>query len=93
MRILEDLWFGRIYPAENPLSKNSKVKELAELVTRNKDQLLATLNEQEKDRFERLCDCQSELEQVTECETFIAGFRLAAQMMAAVFCSGPSPEE
>ena len=61
-------------------------------VVRNEDDLKATLTEQQKEIFEKLKDCESELHGMNELEAFINGFKLATRIMIEVMHE-PSDKE
>ena len=58
------------------------------LLIQNEEKLLETLNEQEKDLFDKYKACQYEMTQITECQTFIKGFKLGARFIMACFENG-----
>ena len=45
MNILEELWYGNIEPAEYDISPSKEYKELLQLISRNEDNLLATMTD------------------------------------------------
>ena len=51
MKILEELWYGNIEPAEYDISPSREYKELILLISRNEDKLLATMTEDQKELF------------------------------------------
>lgn len=83
MKILEELWYGNIDPRQQKDS-TSRHKNLMHLVTVNEKKLLALLSDEAKEIYERLTDCQKELNDLEQCEMFIRGFKLGAQIMIEV---------
>ena len=76
MRILEEFWYGNINPVEIPFQRQWQFDKVFKLLTKNEEKLLETLNEQEKELFDKYKACQDEITQITECQTFIKGFKL-----------------
>lgn len=84
MKILEDLYYGNISPHERYIKQGSRVDKLVKLICKNEDELTAGLTEKQKETFEKLKDCTSELSCITEREAFSAGFILATRIMMQV---------
>lgn len=84
MKILSDLYFGNINPNERFIKHGSKVEELVKLISANEEALTESLNEKQKDRFEKFKDCTNELSCITESEAFTSGFILATRIMMQV---------
>ena len=77
---LEDLWYGNIFPNADYRKMSNKEKELLQYIARHNDDLGATLNENQKELFEKFKDCNSELSCINEKETFIYAFSLGAKI-------------
>ncbi len=86
MNILEELYFGNIRPNVN-YDKHSPLAELDRLYEKNRENLLKTLNDSEKETFEKFTDTQSEMEDIVHYQKFAYGFRLGASLMAAALNS------
>ena len=84
MTTLEDLYYGNIIPHERSIKRGSAYSEVLGYVVRNEDDLKATLTEQQKEIFEKLKDCESELYGMNEHESFVSGFKLAARIIIEV---------
>ncbi len=84
MRILEELWYGNVNLNYQLFQKNTRFSRLMNRLTKNEDKLLHSLNAEEKNTFEKYRECQAEITQICECEAFIKGFRLGAQIMLGV---------
>jgi len=85
MHILEEFWYGNINPMERPFQRQRKFDKTFRLLTKNEEKLLENLNEQEKEVFYKLKACYDEMMQITECQTFIKGFKLGARFVIACF--------
>lgn len=88
LRILEEFWYGNINPVEIPFQRQRQFDKVFKLLTRNEEKLLETLNEQEKELFDKYKACQYEMTQITECQAFIKGFKLGARFVMACFENG-----
>lgn len=84
MTTLEDLYYGNIIPHEHSIKRGSAYSEVLGYVVRHEDDLKATLTEQQKEIFEKLKDCESELHGMNELESFVSGFKLAAKIIIEV---------
>ena len=85
MRILEEFWYGNINPVERPFQKQRDFDKAFRLLTKNEEKLLETLNEQEKELFDKFKACYDEMIQITECQTFIKRFKLGSRFTMACF--------
>ena len=84
MRILEDLYCGRIAPHEHRIEPESEYEKLLQHIIRYEDDLKSTFTEQQKETFEKYKEYRADLESLTEVEAFISGFKLAARIMMEV---------
>ncbi len=83
MQILEEFWYGNINPAERPFQRQRRFDKAFRLLTKNEEQLQESLNEEEKELLEKYKACYDEMIQITECQTFIKGFKLGARFVMA----------
>ena len=92
MLILEDLYLGDIRPSERSFKRNSQyAKALDDLVNAG-DVLTDTLTEKQKEMFEDYMTAQREVNVLTDCETFICAYRLAAKVVMDVMTEGQMSE-
>ncbi len=82
MSIIEELWYGNIYPSEHPIKNNSEYMAALRKVLAEKESLSAKLPPEYGKALEQLLDAQSNVDIIAERDAFILGFRLAAQLMA-----------
>lgn len=54
------------------------------LLNRNEEKLTATFSEEQKITFEKYKDCNREIFEISEQETFLNGFRLGAKIIVDV---------
>ena len=85
MKVLEEFWYGNINPMERPFQQQRKFDKVFRLLTKNEEELLKNLNEQEKELFNKVKVCYDEMIQITECQTFIKGFKLGTRITMACF--------
>ena len=77
-KTLEALWYGNIFPNEEAGKNNSEIKNLFQLIARNRDELSLSLTEKQKEILEKYDDCNNELTALYNKEAFIEGFGLGA---------------
>jgi len=90
--ILKDLYFGRIHPAgigqyslEHFCRKNPAYLASGKLQARNRDRLLAQLNEKGKETLENYDAAGREMADIAEYAHFTYGFKLGMLLVAAGF--------
>ena len=82
--ILEELFYGNICPNTDCRSHDKETKQLIGYIADHHDNLLATLNDQQKEILEKFDDCYNELTDINEREIFAYAFKLGARIMLAV---------
>ena len=87
MKILTNLYYGRVIPHEHGIKSGSEYEELLGCVIRHEDDLVSTLTEQQKETFEKYRNCKSDIDGMNELEAFINGFKLATKIMMEVMQS------
>ena len=88
MKTIENLYYGNIYLCENMTRDNEKYKNLLRLYSKNQEKLLSTLTEEQKERYEKIYNCEDELSRELEKQAFINGFRLGVQLVTESFLKG-----
>jgi hypothetical protein len=83
--ILSELWHGNLEPVATCGMGEKEIRQLVALMEKNSSRLQATLNEEEKDLFEKYIDTRMEYELHLEESAFSQGFSLAVQMLCASF--------
>lgn len=81
MDTLEDLYYGNLLPQEKVSKLDDETKELLGLLNRNEEKLIATLSDEQKETFEKYKDCNREIYEICEQQSFITGFKLGAQIV------------
>ena len=92
MQILENLYLGDVRPSERSFKRNSQYAKALDEVVRAGDALTDTFTEKQKEMFEAYVTAQQEVNVLTDCETFIYSFRLAAKIMIDVLTDGQMKE-
>lgn len=81
--ILEELFYGNICPNTDCRS-HDKEKQLMGYIADHHDNLLSTLNEQQKELLEKFDDCYNELTDINEREIFSYAFKLGMRIAIEV---------
>ena len=81
---LEELFYGNICPSTDCRSRDKETKQLMGYIADHHDNLLSTLNEQQKEILEKFDDCYNELIDINEREIFAFAFKLGAKLMLTV---------
>ena len=58
--IIQELWHGNIIPQEDSRTHSKEMKELLGYMARHHEDLEKSLNEEQKETFEKFHDCWSE---------------------------------
>ena len=82
--ILEELFYGNICPNTDCRSQDKETKQLMGYIADHHDNLLSTLNDQQKEILEKFDDCYTELTDTNEREIFVYAFRLGARIAIEV---------
>ena len=84
MKIIEDLYYGRISPYEMNISATPEYQKLKALADRNEDLLRQTLSDEQKELLEKLIETVTDISSISERDMFINGFRLGMKLMMDV---------
>ena len=85
--ILEELFYGNICPNTDCRSHDKETKQLMGYIADHHDNLLSTLNDQQKGILEKFDDCYNELTDINEREIFIYAFKLGMRIAIEVLTS------
>ena len=85
--ILEELFYGNICPNTDCRSQDKETKQLMGYIADHHDNLLSTLNDQQKEILEKFDDCYNELTDINERAIFSCAFKLGAKIMLEVLTS------
>ena len=84
MKIIEDLYYGRISPYEMSISATPEYQKLKALADRNEDLLRESLSDKQKELLEKLIETVTDISSISERDMFINGFRLGMKLMIDV---------
>ena len=84
MKIIEDLYYGRISPYEMSISTTPEYQKLKAFADRNEDLLRESLSDEQKERLENLIETVTDISSISERDMFINGFRLGIKLMIDV---------
>lgn len=79
--VIEELWYGNIDPQVQRVEGNKEIKNLLNLMGKNRDELSATLTDKQNEILEKYDDCVNEMYCIIERETFAYGFKLGGRLM------------
>ena len=82
MRMIEELFYGNICPCEKSLTRGSEYSQLLNLAVKNEEKFYAILSPQQKEMFEKVKECMTDMNNILEKEAFIDGFRLGVKLIA-----------
>ena len=82
--ILEELFYGNICPNTDCRSQDKETKQLMGYIADHHDNLLSTLNDQQKEILEKFDDCYNELTDINEREIFVYAFKLGMRIAIEV---------
>ena len=85
MKILDELWYGNIAPFEQSTRGDKRFAELLKLVNQDREELVRTLMDKQKETLEKYEETMNEMYSVTERDAFSYGFRLGVRLMAEAF--------
>ena len=81
MKIIEDLYYGRISPYEMSTSTAPEYQKLKALADRNEDLLRESLSDEQKELLDKLIETVTDISSISELDMFINGFRLGVKLM------------
>ena len=90
--VLGELWYGNICPNTDCYELKKETRELTDYIVRHSQDLWSTLTDKQKEIFEKLEDCHSELVDINEREIFVYAFRLGARVAIEVMTLGNEGE-
>ena len=78
-KLLEEFWYGNIFPQEQYAAQHPDIKPLIRLTEKNRTSLAETLTEAQKEILQKYDDAVSEMKRLFEREIFIYAFRLCGR--------------
>lgn len=84
-KIIEKLFDGNICPHAGTYAQDSPYVQAARLKKVNYDKLMETLNDSEKERFEKYCDAEADIEGIRHLDAFSYALKFGILLMVEVF--------
>ena len=91
MRMIESLFFGNIDPQARAVKPGSRADKLRTYITDHLPEIENALPDEQRGVLERIMDAQSELDTISELDSFIVGFRLGAGFTYDTFVNTDTP--
>ena len=91
MRMIEDLFFGNIDLQARAVKTGSRADKLRTFITNHLPEIENALPDEQRSVLERIMDAQSELDTISELDSFIVGFRLGAGFTYDTFVNTDTP--
>ena len=91
MRMIESLFFGNIDPQARAVKPGSRADKLRTFITDHLPEIENVLPDEQRSVLERIMDAQSELDTISELDSFIVGFRLGAGFTYDAFVNTDTP--
>ena len=91
-KTIEELWHGNISPQTDSRNNSPEMKQLMEYMARHHDDLLKSLNDEQKETFEKFEDCWSEYMSLAEKAIFTYAFKLGARLTYESLCDNTDLE-
>ena len=85
-KMIEELWHGNIVPQTDSRNNSPEMRQLMEYIARHHDDLLKTLNDEQKAILEKLDDCWGEYTSLNEKAIFTHAFKLGARLTYEALC-------
>jgi hypothetical protein len=86
--LLHQLFDGEIYPSENIILNEPRIKELQNKIYNEMEYFESILSSEDWKRFEELNDTQSDIFSAYDYAYFSNGFRLAVRLIIEGFANG-----
>ena len=83
--ILKEFAYGNVSPEPRLFKHDSRYGEAMGAVASNEEKLLARLDGEEKELFEKFADAQGEVNQLTAVDNLMYGYKLGLLMTAEAF--------
>ena len=85
-KTIAKIWNGKLDPVRNLGENNPEMKQLGALIQRNLKKLEETLDEHQKELFEKYDACISDYMVVISEQAFCDGFSLGSKIIAEALC-------
>ena len=90
-KFIENLFFGNIDPQARAVKPGSRADTLRTFITDHLPEIENALPNEQRKLYDEILDAQSELDTITELDSFILGFRLGAAFTYDTFVNTDTP--
>ena len=92
MKLLKELALGNLQPMARNFKKDTVYAKLLSEVAERQDKLIATLSPEQKELFDLANEATIDLSVESDCDLFVKGFILGAQMMLEILTADPTED-
>lgn len=85
---IEELYYGNIEPQELNSELSARLKSKLSKLTEKEEQLTAKLTDEDKELFLDYANTYNEFLSISNCDSFMSGFRLGAKFTYDTFVTG-----
>ena len=78
--VTREFWYGNLIPHSDCRLQTPEAQQLTELIVRNRQELITSLNDQQIETFDKLDDCWTEYVTMTEEAIFAYAFKLGIRI-------------
>lgn len=78
--VTREFWYGNLIPHSDCRPQTPEAQQLTELIVRNRQELITSLNNQQIETFDKLDACWTEYVTMTEEAIFSYAFKLGIRM-------------
>lgn len=82
--IIKKLWRGTVMSPEDSRHNTLEINQLLEYISRNNDDLLKTMTDEQKEIFDKFHDCWSEYASLSDEALFEYAFKLGARLATEI---------
>ena len=89
MKLIHELALGNVQPMARNFKKDTVYAKLLSEVAERQDKLIATLSPEQKELFDLANEATIDLSVESDCDLFVKGFVLGAQLMMEILTADP----
>ena len=89
MKLIHELALGNLQPMARNFKKDTVYAKLLSEVAERQDKLIATLSPEQKELFDLANEATIDLSVESDCDLFVKGFVLGAQLMMEIMTADP----
>ena len=92
MKLIHELALGNLQPMARNFKKDTVYAKLLSEVAERQDKLIATLSPEQKELFDLANEATIDLSVESDCDLFVKGFILGAQLMMEILTADPTED-